>query len=200
MPNPLKSTRTDAEITKLVEDNMPLAKFFVRRWPTLPEADALSVAMEGLLSAARGYNEARGIPFGTFAAFRIRHFFWRHYRKTKALKRGGASIIFSADSNYEGEFETSFLDSYISNEAAPDREIQIREAKEIVKSLLPHLNDQERIIITHRFGIGTTPKTLESIASKAGCNNRERTRQVEAIALRKLRFLHPENQFKMAIA
>lgn len=193
-----QTIRSYEEIEQLVNDNMALARFFVKRWPRMPEDEALSAAMHGLLYAAQHYDEARGIPFGTWASYQIRHRISGHWHKMRALKRGGGCIIFSTDAEYDGEMESSFLDSYASNDPLPDREIQIEEAKRIVKKLLPQLTPQERLIITHRFGIGTTKKTLGATAIRAGCNNRERTRQIQEIALRKLRHLHPENEFNMA--
>ena len=53
--------------------------------------------------------------------------------------------------------------------------------------ILKELNAKERKIITHRFGIdGNKPKTLEELGREMGFS-KERIRQIECNALRKLR-------------
>jgi RNA polymerase primary sigma factor len=52
--------------------------------------------------------------------------------------------------------------------------------------VLQDLSDQERSVITHRFGLGgEEPKTLEAIGKQMGVT-RERVRQIEAAALKRL--------------
>jgi RNA polymerase primary sigma factor len=52
--------------------------------------------------------------------------------------------------------------------------------------VLPDLSDQERSVITHRFGLGgEEPMTLEAIGKQMGVT-RERVRQIEAAALKRL--------------
>lgn len=59
--------------------------------------------------------------------------------------------------------------------------------KEIVEKLLLVLSEKEKFIIQHRFGIGSeTKKTLESIGKHYGVT-RERIRQIEKNALKKLK-------------
>jgi DNA-directed RNA polymerase delta subunit len=58
--------------------------------------------------------------------------------------------------------------------------------EEMVQELLMVLSDKERAVITHRFSLDNEPrKTLESIGQKFAVT-RERIRQIEATALRKL--------------
>ena len=58
-----------------------------------------------------------------------------------------------------------------------------------VKDLLADLPDNERRVLTGRFGLdGTAPRTLEAIGKDLGVT-RERVRQIEAAALRKLQAL-----------
>ena len=56
-----------------------------------------------------------------------------------------------------------------------------------VKRLLNKLDNREREILTRRFGIGNEePKTLEQIGNDLGFS-KERIRQLENIAIQKLR-------------
>lgn len=59
--------------------------------------------------------------------------------------------------------------------------------KEIIEKLLLVLSDKEKYIVQHRFGIGTNQrKTLEEIGQHYGVT-RERVRQIEKNALKKLK-------------
>ena len=58
-----------------------------------------------------------------------------------------------------------------------------------VSTMLETLTDREREVVVKRFGLdGNAPKTLEGIGDELGVT-RERIRQIESKALRKLR--HP---------
>lgn len=59
-----------------------------------------------------------------------------------------------------------------------------------VDTALSTLSERERRVVVARFGLdGEAPQTLEDATGAAGLGTRERTRQIEAKALRKLR--HP---------
>jgi RNA polymerase primary sigma factor len=65
----------------------------------------------------------------------------------------------------------------------------LQENKNGILTVLDTLSDKEKMVIVHRFGLESgEPKTLEQIGQEIGVT-RERIRQIEAKALRKLR--HP---------
>ena len=65
----------------------------------------------------------------------------------------------------------------------------LQENKNGILTVLDTLSDREKMVIVHRFGLDSgEPKTLEQIGQEIGVT-RERIRQIEAKALRKLR--HP---------
>ena len=62
-------------------------------------------------------------------------------------------------------------------------------ARTDLAGVLEDLSDVERTVVTHRFGLdGEEPMTLESIGRRIGLT-RERVRQIEAAALKRLRAL-----------
>ena len=68
--------------------------------------------------------------------------------------------------------------------------------KKHVETLLKELNAKERKIITKRFGIdGNKPKTLEELGKEMGFS-KERIRQIEGIALKKLRAIEKIKHLK----
>ncbi len=73
------------------------------------------------------------------------------------------------------------------NAAPPDAEIEHLLDRERVDNLLEVMSERERQILDLRFGLSDTePQTLAEVAKKIGVS-RERIRQIEEAALRKLR-------------
>ncbi|RKZ29663.1 RNA polymerase sigma factor RpoD, partial [bacterium] len=70
---------------------------------------------------------------------------------------------------------------------APDYELRIQQLKEEISKLLSLLDEREAKVISLRFGLEDNyPRTLDEIGRIFGLS-RERIRQIEARALRKLR-------------
>jgi RNA polymerase primary sigma factor len=90
-----------------------------------------------------------------------------------------------------GEDEDSYLEDFIEDKAgpAPANAAQIFLRHKEVEKVLSTLTDREAKIIKLRFGIGTGyPRTLEEVG-RIFKVTRERVRQIESKAIRKLR--HP---------
>lgn len=85
--------------------------------------------------------------------------------------------------------ENLSLEDYISddNYMSPEDNTQNSLLKLQIKSILKELNVKEQKIIIGRFGIdGNKPKTLEQLGKDLGFS-KERIRQIECLALKKLR-------------
>ncbi len=84
--------------------------------------------------------------------------------------------------------ESAKLMDYISSNDNVEKEVMKSELKEDVKEVLNDLDERQRDIILKRFGFEDGGiKTLEEVGQVYGIT-RERIRQIEAKALRKLRF------------
>ncbi len=96
-----------------------------------------------------------------------------------------------------GNEENSFLGDFIKDETAPapvDAATQ-QLLREQVEEILEELNERERKVLEMRFGlIDGRNRTLEEVGNEFGVT-RERIRQIEAKALRKLR--HPQRSRKL---
>lgn len=82
------------------------------------------------------------------------------------------------------------IEDYVCDESykAPDVTTQTNMLCDDVINLLGELSEKERTILIHRFGVcGQRQKTLEEIGKIMGFS-KERIRQIEAIALKKLRY------------
>jgi RNA polymerase primary sigma factor len=88
-----------------------------------------------------------------------------------------------------GDEDSTALGDIIGDEEAQDPYEMLRDKdlRDEVGGLLDVLDDRERKIINSRFGLdGQRTKTLEEVGVKFGVT-RERIRQLQNIALRKLR-------------
>ncbi len=96
-----------------------------------------------------------------------------------------------------GDEGDSQLGDFIEDEntATPYENTSVQLLRENVGQVLDSLSDREKKVLMMRFGLqGEKPKTLEEVGSKFGVT-RERIRQIEAKALRKLR--HPSQKKRM---
>lgn len=90
--------------------------------------------------------------------------------------------------------ETPIADNLILEDYVPDESYRSPESKTQknflaydVEKVLKELSEKERIILINRFGInGGKPKTLEELGKKLGFS-KERIRQIENVAIKKLR-------------
>ncbi len=88
-----------------------------------------------------------------------------------------------------GEEDDSNLGDFVadSNVLTPEQNIESVMLREHIDTLLADLKDREKQVIVRRFGLGDGhPRTLEEVGKEFNVT-RERIRQIEAKALRKLR-------------
>ncbi len=96
-----------------------------------------------------------------------------------------------------GDDEDSFLGDFIEDttQMSPYEETSKELLRESIEEVLNGLDERETKVLSLRFGLmGETPKTLEEVG-KIFNVTRERIRQIEAKALRKLR--HPSRRKKL---
>lgn len=88
-----------------------------------------------------------------------------------------------------GDDEDVTIESFVEDESAPTAFTSIEDADRnaAIQNILNTLSEREKVIIMRRFGIGfSRAETLDEIGKDFGLS-KERIRQIEATALRKLR-------------
>ena len=94
----------------------------------------------------------------------------------------------SVDSPVSSGADITLGDSLSADEeASPDHLMADRDRKRTLSTLLAALSDREQAVLSRRFGLGLPePETLQVISDDLGIS-RERVRQIEKSAIRKLR-------------
>lgn len=103
-------------------------------------------------------------------------------------------VILNAMQKEPISLDTPIADNLILEDYVPDESYKSPESKTHknflsydVEKMLDELNEKERVILINRFGLsGNKPKTLEELGKKLGFS-KERIRQIENVAIKKLR-------------
>jgi RNA polymerase primary sigma factor len=88
-----------------------------------------------------------------------------------------------------GDDDSNSYSEIVEDERAvnPYEELEDKTVTGMLQDMVKHLNDREATILRYRFGLdGGQEKTLEEVGQKFGVT-RERVRQIQNLALRKLR-------------
>lgn len=163
----------------LIRRNLRLVVSIARKF-VRDNSNFFEMVSDGNLSLMRAiekFDYARGFKFSTYATWAIQRNFARsipaeHTHQTR-FRTGGDDFF--------QQHRTTSVSQY-------EQERTNHHQREALSTILERLDPRERDIITTRFGLeaGTEPQTLEKVGSQFGVT-KERIRQLEARALRKLR-------------
>ena len=160
--------------TRLV---IAIAKKFAHSPETLD--DYHSEGELALQRAIEKFNYARGFKFSTYAT----HAVFRNLSRYVQNERKKTPLNFPvSESERAAELDVE------SFRAGPAEEIRIEAVKVYVKNLLDSIPDKRsRLVLTKRFGLdGEKPETLEKLTERVGVT-KERVRQIEQEALKKMK-------------
>ena len=96
---------------------------------------------------------------------------------------GGKTFMPPTLPNWQTEAWTALLRGIFGDE----RLVLTDEIRPLLVEAVAGLNERQRRVLELRFGLDGPRLTLEETAATAGWNSRERVRQVEALALRRVR-------------
>jgi RNA polymerase primary sigma factor len=101
--------------------------------------------------------------------------------------RDAARAVTSLDRPVGVDNNASFGDLLPGEAASPEDEVSVSLEQSALKQAVEELPDRERVVVKWRYGLNgdTDPQSLEEIGRRLGLT-RERVRQIEAAALRRL--------------
>ena len=163
----------------LIRSNLRLVVSIAKRHMT-PSTNFFEMVSDGNMSLIRAiekFDYTKGNKFSTYATWAIMKNFARsipaEYKVLDRFRTGSDEVFLSSEESRGSQFE---------------EEIVNHRQHQVIMSILEQLDDRERQIILHRYGLeqGTEPLTLEQVGSRMGVT-KERIRQLESRALQKLR-------------
>ena len=175
---------------KLIEGNLCLAVTIAARYVSsgMSFADLIQDANEGLIRAVSRYDVRRGYHFSTYAAWwitcRIKRALELNVYRNRRLNPTSLNELVNEDGDTElGEF-------LIDDASCDDNNYILTALPDDIRKLFADckLTEKETAVLTLIYGLGgNDPMTLEAIGHKLGGVTRERVRQIEALALKKIR-------------
>lgn len=103
--------------------------------------------------------------------------------------RGFAATELSTEMPITDESGISLGDTLVSDSQGPDQRLAGRDRRRVLERLLKHLSEREQDVLSRRFGLDrSSEETLQVISDALGIS-RERVRQIEKTALKKLQQL-----------
>jgi RNA polymerase primary sigma factor len=180
---------------RLVEANLRFVIMVAKRYQNqgVPLEDLVNEGNIGLIQAAARFDPDRGVRFVTYAVWWIRQAMLNALRLASA-----ASWTLSLDSpvaDFEDAepFGACLEDTSVEK---PEEATVAASLRDEVDTVLAGLSSRETVILRHRFGLdGHQPATLLETSRKHGLS-KERVRQIETKALRKLRASNSARQLQ----
>jgi RNA polymerase primary sigma factor/RNA polymerase sigma factor len=174
---------------QIVRANLRLVVSIAKRYMDQGESffELVSDGNMSLMRAVDKFDVARGNKISTYASWAIMQNFARsipHEQRHRDRFRTCHEEMLGASHDYR-------LDSYEQENEQRQREAQVRK-------LMNRLDDREQKIVASRFGLGAgrEPRTLGDIGEKMGVS-KERVRQIEARAMKKLRIAAAEENIEV---
>jgi RNA polymerase primary sigma factor len=173
----------------LIRSNLRLVVSIAKKrlQPGMSFFEMVSDGNMSLMRAIEKFDYTKGNKFSTYATWAI-------------MKNYARSI--PAEHTVLDRFRTGNEEVFA---ASPDRrgvqtadETTNARQRDVIKSILGQLDERERSILLHRYGLeqGSEPLTLEEVGTRFGVT-KERIRQIEARALQKLRKIAEEEKLEI---
>jgi len=170
----------------LIRSNLRLVVSIAKRHMTL-NTNFFEMVSDGNMSLIRAiekFDYTKGNKFSTYSTWAIMKNYARsipaEYTLLDRFRTGNEEVFTSSQESRGSQFE---------------QELTNNKQRQVINSILEQLDDRERQIILHRYGLqkGSEPLTLEQVGSKLGVT-KERIRQLESRALQKLRKIAHEEK------
>ncbi|WP_417847806.1 sigma-70 family RNA polymerase sigma factor [Thalassoglobus sp.] len=173
----------------LIRSNLRLVVSIAKRHmkPSVNFFEMVSDGNMSLMRAIEKFDYTQGNKFSTYATWAIMKNYARSIpAENKVLDRfrtGNEEVFFFSEDSRGSQFKDEITNS---------------RQHEVIMSILEHLDDREKRIILHRYGLekGSEPETLEQVGTRFGVT-KERIRQIEARAMQKIRKIANEEKLEI---
>lgn len=191
---------------RIVESNLRLVAKVALRYRSQPFEDLIGEGAQGLIIAVERFEVARGLRFGTYATFWVRHAIQRAVENTASTVRipvhmqakrrhgegpregvdlGGPALSLDAPLGDSGD-DRSFHDVVADESDGAASQLEgFRVSEDVRRMVFSVLTPKEREIVESRY-LRDREETLSEVGERFDLS-RERIRQIEAIAFRKMR-------------
>jgi len=185
-----------AELEKLLDEATEIKNFLIRSNLRLVVSIAkrhirantnffemVSDGNMSLIRAIEKFDYTKGNKFSTYASWAIMKNYARsipaEHTRLDRFRTGHDEIFQNSSDDRTSQYEEELIN---------------QQQRQLIEEILGQLDPRERDIITYRFGLDYgEPQTLEQVGRRFGVT-KERIRQIEARALRKLRKIAQEEK------
>ena len=184
---------------KLVESNLKFVANVARNYKGLglSYSDLIQEGNKGLFKAADKFEPERGNKFISYAVNWIRQSILEALSKRNSLKSSELPDETKFDNDIDGEACISLEDAYL--DLSDDEKRREKDINTVTQFLLTGLTSREKYVVCQYNGINEKkPKTLEEIGKNLGLT-KERVRQINEKAMKKLRSYALNNSITNAI-
>lgn len=179
LPAPLEREEEEAILTALahdenkravlIEHNLRLVVYIAKKFEStgICIEDLISIGTMGLMKAINTFRIDKNIKLATYASRCIENEILMYIRKTGSQRR---EISFDEPLNVDWDGNELLLSDILGSEAdSVCRELEEREERHIVRSLVAALDERERVIIEMRYGLrGKKELTQKEVAEELG--------------------------------
>ena len=164
---------------RIIQSNLRLVVSIAKRHiHGRPSANLFELVSDGniaLMRAAEKFDYARGFRFSTYASWAIT----RHFART-----------IPEEIQQQDRFQTGCEELFTitgDQRGVEEAEASVEQARDAIAGVLKSLDPRERVIVQGHFGLSSgRTQTLDEIGRQLGIS-KERVRQIEQRALRKMR-------------
>ncbi len=171
----------------LIERNLRLVAHIMKKYytQTADQEDLISIGTIGLIKGIETFDMSKGARLATYAARCVENEILMHFRAQKKSSQD-VSLSDYIETGADGA-ALSLMDVVSDDTDLLDRVTNRELLKKLCTAVNTVLSDQERLVITSRYGLGTgVPLRQREVANVTGIS-RSYVSRIEKRALEKLR-------------
>lgn len=174
---------------KVIQANLKFVPSIAKQYKNcgLPFADLISEGNLGMLRAAEKFDERQGNKFISYAVWWIRKSILEAIEKRGVLDTDNIDDLLTPVKQYDKDEQDEPGDEFHSKPLIVSEVSQTTDSRQLIEDLFDGIPERERYIVCDYYGLdGSKPKTLDEIGEELQLT-KERVRQLNEKALKKMR-------------